>query len=360
MAKTKATTKINTAFDTLYLSAHLPEEVSIKTEAAQLEINIFVDSKKVFRSVYYPYEKMVYVRDIRSIVEASMFERQLVMATLKIDVYEPLKTSTTTTVEFGSDGSETPAASVKDVKVVYCRFKSSEGSAGFLSNNFLTTRASALIPRNGQLKLSNYTKAYVQSNNRVLIYYSATDTPDDVQTYETSLGKNQSTKEDIITADLSHKYFKKMVDQGVHTDSIIKGVEYQIGGRYFNIFFTDEQPTETFKFLNAFNIMETAYLYNTTTVKTEIDRSEAVCGQQTQFYDETVKVKHEVETAPLTNSEATWLNQMLTSKLVKVLIDGYTAVPVLISDISSEVSDSDKELIRLKFTWVFVDGTEWI
>ena len=81
---------------------------------------------------------------------------------------------------------------------------------------------------------------------------------------------------------------------------------------------------------------------------------------KTQFYDETVKVKHEVETASLPYDEAKWLNQMLTSKLVKRRIEDGSYEKVLISDITSEVTDSDKELIRLKFSWKYADGNEWL
>ena len=70
-------------------------------------------------------------------------------------------------------------------------------------------------------------------------------------------------------------------------------------------------------------------------------------------------MKHEVETAPLPYDEAKWLNQMLTSKLVKRPLDNETIPQVLISDITSEVSDSDKDLIRLKFSWKYADGFEW-
>ena len=87
-------TTIKTDFDSIYLTAHLPEVVSIETDAVCLEVNIFVDGMKVFKSVYYPYNQMVCVRDIRSIVEASMYERQLVMASLRIEVYEPVNSTT--------------------------------------------------------------------------------------------------------------------------------------------------------------------------------------------------------------------------------------------------------------------------
>jgi len=364
-------TTIKTVFDSIYLTAHLPEEVFIETDATRLEVNIFVDDVKVFKSVYYPFDKMVSVRDIRSIIEASMCERQLVMATLKMEIYEPkssVNTPTSVTIDengnyvvtYGSDGSASPNASLDNVKMVYCRFKSDISSEGYLGCRFLTTRKSALMPRNGHLSLSNYTKAYVQGSNNALIYYSHPQVPEQIFSYNANLGKMQSATEKIVTAELSYDYFKSMVDQARGTNCKVHGVEYRIGVRQFNIFFTDEKATETFMFLNAFNMEETAYLYNTTSIKTEVDRSEAVCGHRTQFYDETIKVKHEVETAPLTFNEAKWLNQMLTSKLVKRPISDDVSAQVLISDISSEVTDSDKELIRIKFSWKYVDGIEWI
>ena len=73
-----------------------------------------------------------------------------------------------------------------------------------------------------------------------------------------------------------------------------------------------------------------------------------------------MKVRHEVETAPLTHDEAMWLNQMLTSRLVLKPVDNYDTAQILISDITSEVSDSDKDLVRIKFCWKYADGNEWL
>lgn len=362
-------TSINTTIESICLSAHLPEELSIETDAAQLQVNIFVDTKKVFTSVYYPYSQEVCVRDIRSIIEAAMEESKAVMSSLKITVFEPEKPLSPTSVTYDEDGNihvefgpkdTSPAAQLKDIKVVYSRFKTSVGSSSFLSWYFLSTRTSALLPHNGQLKLSNYTRAMAQGSNEALIYYVQPSVPGEVMTYRLVMGKMQSSTERIVSTVLSYDYFKGIVDRAEYVNCRVLGVEYQIGSRQFNIFFTDEEPTDVFKFLSAFNIMETAYLFNTTTVKTEVDRSEAVCGHETQFYDETIKTKYEVETAPLTYDEAQWLNQMLTSKLVMKPVDNYTSVPILISDISSEVSDSDKELIRLKFSWKYADGKDWM
>lgn len=361
-------TSIITDFNSIYLSSHLPEEVSFETDAVSLKIDIYVNNKKVFTSDYYPYNLEVTIRDIRSIVEAAMVAQRLTLTTLKIVATEPVEQKSNTTYDENGniyvnfdEQPETPITKSSDIiKVVFCQFKTTMGSDSFLGCSFLTTRHSVLLPRSGQLKVSNYTRANAQGSNEALIYYQHYAIPGVVFTYRHTYSKIQSSTEKIVTTELTHNYFKKIVDQAMSTKSIILGVEYQIGVRQLNIFFTDEEPTATFKFLNAFNIMETAYLFNTTAIKTDVDRSETVCGHQTQFYDETVKVHHEVETAPLTHDEAMWINQMLTSRLVLKPVDNYDTAQILISDITSEVSDSDKELVRIKFSWKYADGNEWL
>ena len=361
-------TTINTEFDSIYLTAHLPEGIEYETDQPSLEVSIYVNTSKVFSSTYYPYQEVVLVRDIRSIIEAAMADRQMSFATLKIVAAEP--TSKAPTLTYDEDGNmhmtfddatpEPITVTAEGIKVIYSCYKTIDDSDSFLYSNFLTSRKSALIPRNVQLKLSNYTKAYAQGSNYALIYYSQRSVPEQVFTYKADLGKMQSTSEKIVTVNLTHQSFKSSVDQAMNINCIVHGVEYHIGVRQFNIFFTDEEPTEVFSFRNAFNVEEIYSLFGATTIKTEVDRSEAVCGHKTQFYDETVKVKHEVETAQLPYDEAKWLNQMLTSKLVKRRIEDGSYEKVLISDITSEVSDSDKELIRLKFTWKYADGNEWL
>ena len=334
---------LKTDFDTIYLSSHLPEEVSYKTDAASLTIDIYVNSKKVFSSDYYAFEKDVTIRDIRSIVEATMIDERLTFCPLKVVATDP-QTATTKTI---------------DTKVVFFLMKTTYGSDGFLREFFLTTRGTILLPRSGQFKVNFFSKANARATTFALIYYEPIDSPGNVLTYEYSFTKVLTTKEKVLTNELSHSYFKKIVDNDKKTDCRVLGVEYEIGERRIDLFFTDEEPTITIKFLSAFNIMETAYLWGTTTTKTEVDRSETVCGHQTSFYDETIKVIHNVETAPLTHDEAMWLNQMLTSRLVLMPTDTYDTVPILITDITSEISDSDKDLVRLKFSWKYADGFEW-
>ena len=336
-------TNITTAFNSIYLTAQLPETVYIGTNQTSITVRVEVDGDEVFKSVYYPYNSVIAFRDLRSIVEAAILDQGLDIANLEIWADETTGSST----------------AIQDVKVIYSDLKFGDDTETILKSMFLTTRKSALIPKDGHVILCNYTKAYEESYNYATIFYSASYAPDTVLQYNNIMSLVQSTSAKIVSVKLDYEYFKSIVDTAISGNSIIRGVEYHIGGRQFNIFFTDENPTETFMFLNSFGEQETLYLYGSTTTKTEIDRSEAISGRTTQFYDETVKVKHEVETAPLTYEEAKWVSQMLTSKYVFKYVGESQIETLLISDITSEVTDSDKELTRIKFSWKYAKGSEW-
>ena len=288
-------TNITTSFNSIYLTAQLPETVFVGTSEKSITIKVEVDGDEVFKSVYYPYNQVVAFRDLRSIVEAAMLDQGLDIAT--IDIW--------------ADTSSGASSAVQDVKVIYSDRKFVKDTEALLRAQFLTTRTSALIPKDGHVLLCNYTKAYEEGYNNITIYYSMPYAADTVLTYNYYMGRVQSGTAKIVSVKLDYTYFKTIIDNVTGGNSTIQGAEYQIGSRKFNIFFTDEQPTDNFEFLNCFGVQETLYLYGATTIKTEIDRSEAVSGRKTQYYDETVKVKHEVETAPLTFEEAEWVSQML-------------------------------------------------
>ena len=359
---------INTTFSSIHLSSTLPEEISITTDQECLEVSVYVNSSKVFSSVYYPYNQEIIVRDIRSIVETSMSEAKRIIATLKIEAKGTDTVMEDVTydedgnihVSFGSDTSSPAVVSSDDITVIFCRYKTILSSETFLSDHFLTTQKSAVIPRNGSMKLSYFSSQRENNSISARIYYSLLTNPNQILSIDSFLRTTPSENDSISTVILSHAYLKSLVERVTNSTNKIYGVEYHVGARQFNLFFTDEQPSDTFNFLNVFNHLDTAYIFAATTTKTEIDHSEAVCGRHTQYYDESVKVKHEVETSPLTPQEASWLSEMLLSKYVTRQIDSFTSAQVLISDISSEVSNSDKELIRLKFSWKYADGSNWL
>ncbi len=362
-------TSIQTDFDSIYLTSHLPEEVSLETDKNSLKVVIFLNSNEVFSSDYYPYQGVIKIRDIRSVVESAMIANMLSLATLSIVATEPAVSTSNITYDedgnihmtYGNDEQTPESVSIDNISVIYSMFKVNIDSETFLTNNFLTTRKSALVPRNKTIRLNYYRKAIVLRNITALVFYRQLSNPENILQESCNLGNTGYPKTNGITyEELSYDVFKGIIDQTKGVPCEVLGLVYQIGEKCFSIFFTSEEPTESFTFFNCFNVEETAYLYNTSTVKIEVDRSEAVCGHQTQFYDETINTKHEVETSSLPYEEAKWLNQMLTSKRVYHPAADNKLVQVLISDITSEITDSDKDLIHLKFSWKYADGAEWL
>ena len=229
-------TSIITDFDSIYLTSHLPEEVSFETDAASLKIDVYVNNKKVFTSDYYPFNEEVTIRDIRSIVEAAMISQRLTMTTLKIVATEPVIQQSNVTydedgniyVNFDEQQEDPITKTIDNIKVVFCQFKTPKGSEGFLNNCFLTTRHSVLLPRIGQMMLANYSRAYAQGSNEALIYYEHYAIPGIVFTYKTTWSKIQTFSEKIVTTELTHDYFKKIVDQAKNTKCKVLAVEQLI------------------------------------------------------------------------------------------------------------------------------------
>ncbi len=337
-------TSFRTEFDSLYLTANLPEKVNINTTAASLEVTVKINGNEVFSSTYFPYGGYVVINEIRSIVEETMLQQRICYATLSMEVKEP----------------EGNTVNSGDILLIFCSSRSVQESENFLASHFLTTRKSALIPRDGHVILSYFRRSYSANNSRALIYYSLPESPGDVYEYDCDLGRTVPTNTGIDTLNLTHAYFKGLVDNSRNLNCSVLGVEYHVGNRAFNIFYSDEEPTTVFSFYNAFNRDERLYLFGATTMKTEVNRSEAICGKRTEFYDETVNVLHQVATAPLAFDEAQWFSQMFASRMVFVFLETGTRAQILITDISSEVTDSSKEMSTLKFSWKYNNGVEWI
>ena len=336
-------TIINTKFSGPYLSADLPDEVEIESLTPQVTVTITINEVEVYSSPYYIYGLKAYVRDIRSIVEAAMLQKDLAIAKFLLTVkdYENFTYNT------------------GNVIVIYSHLKSLSGSEQQLTKSFLSTRKSALLSRSCPFSLYNYAVPYMQVYHYCYIYYTIPSSRE-IITATYTFGNKQSDTPKIIPTDASYAKLQELLAQRNILDATIHRVYYYLDGREFNIYFTPDTPSDTFQFKGNFNLWETVCLFGATTSKMEIDRSEAVCGNKVAYYDTTVKVKHEVETAPLTLSEAQFLTQLLSSQeITREVADGLFA-PVIISDISSEVSDNNSNPIRLKFTWTYADQIEFL
>jgi len=120
-----------------------------------------------------------------------------------------------------------------------------------------------------------------------------------------------------------------------------------------------------FFYLNCFGVAEQLSLQRNTTEKVKSDRSIATLGKTSCFYDVTTSKEYEVESAALTSDECLQIEQMLTSPSVRIPYgpdvalydtDFDALIPILITDFTSELSDTDEKLNSVKFTWRFAEN----
>jgi hypothetical protein len=337
------TVSILNTFNDIYISSMLPEDISFTSDYTVVTVDLYIGAgtEKFFSADYYTYNGVATFKDMRSIVETLMIERGLNKVTIRL-VYS----------------DEISLSYVDGIKVVFASYKYAGGSYAFLDDNFLTTRKSAMVPRSGKLVLNYYVlpdNSYTSSAN---VFFSRPEVSDEIRECYLSLPwrpSTEGTRQWIITYD----NFKTLVEQETgFSGLVIHSIQLQLGNRLFQVFFCEEEPTEQFTFRNGYNVKEIAYFYAKQSIKTKVEKNEAICGKTGQFYDVTATLKREVETAPMQKEEALWLNQFFTSHLVTKKVANDEDAEVLISDISSEVSDSNKELTRLKFSWRYADGEE--
>lgn len=130
-------------------------------------------------------------------------------------------------------------------------------------------------------------------------------------------------------------------------------------------FFVDYslEDRETFFFRNCFNVWDYAAVPVFATAKTDVDRSTAIINGTSQFYDQSVTKKYEVEAGPLTSDEAEWIDQLFTAyDVFRIEADAtnpddpYLLAPVLITDCTCEMQSGDEKLNIAKFTWRYADN----
>lgn len=337
---------INTQFDSVYLTTLLPEELEISTNNSSVDVRISVGPVLAYESTLYPYNGKVVVSELRSIVEAGMKSAGYGVQLLNIEVSSPEEQGTTL---------------VDDIMVVYATYKVQEESSDFLSENFLMSDKSVLLSQRDTTKLYYYHDGSVQEQISAEINYIPMTGTSRVYTYNWNGGNtsHSASENHLRSVTVGFVPLMRQLLQATGIAGKVVSAVYHIGARAFTMYFTNELPVETFSFINAFGCRETASVFGKETLKTKTEHSEAVLKGKSQYYDEQTKVTHEIETAPMTYNQAVAMNQLLTSPEVKRVVSNLIEEPVLISDLSSEISSSDKDEIKLKFSWRYADGTEW-
>lgn len=327
------------------LTSTLPNKVEISQVSDLVFCSININNTEIYRTSLYGKDGYATFYDLRSIVEDYMLNNGLTEAIFSMDV------------QYGEQGG---GESTETVNIVFSSIKSlSKNDEYFLASEFLMTRRCITAPRGYPLQL---------------LYF--TDLQDDYKAvFDCRLMKDGELLECVVEYPIQSPQgpdvYALQTDSDFVTELCADALELadpgkllsaavSIESRYMMIYYTDDKPIASFFFRNAFNAWEYIHVMGSDKIKTDISRKEAVCQGVTSYYDQTIDRKHVIETCPLTQDEAAWYGEFLTSRAVRLVERADNEdFEVFLSDITSEIQSDASEPTRIKFSWRLADNTDW-
>lgn len=334
-------------------ASDLPD-VSIFTDHDCVDFRLTCEGTTLLQGRYYAIGGKIVVSDIASlVVEHLAGNSELLVAEFHIEAY------------FGEDEVDYTDLTFR---TLYC-----DRSTGltvpdlWLQENFLSLCRSRRIAPDGYINLSWYTTEREGIAFMVYCTFINDKGQRDRYTYVHSGNGLMAHINGIMNEIVMLRDVVERIKNGKKISSLVlQCVTVRCGERYAS-FFVDPALAGVvpFYYLNCFGVVEHIALPRKTTEKIKSDRSIASVGKTSQFYDISHSKEYEVESGGLTRDECAQVEQMLTSPKVHIPWGWVNAVydtdfdaleAILISDYTSEISDSDEKLNTVKFTWRFADN----
>lgn len=330
--------------DDYTLSSALPDWFEIdQVYEDSVEVAVTLQGKCIYTAKLYENDDVATFYELRQIVEQNMIARGLTVASLELSV------------DYGSDGEE-----IDGKYIIFSKYKNtSEFNIDFLESHFLVNRTYYSMPREHSATIP----FFATGEEKITIHYDCMfERNGSIWTYRLTQNMHHGSNPGIYYITVSPSSVKFSVDRDEEEDcGKLLFFSISVGNRSMRVYVIDEEPCAQFYFRNAYNATESIFIFGTTTFKTEVSRKEAVMQNVTSFYDKTVSRKWDVKTVPLTQEEALWYNEFLESDYVtKELTTEIDRQEILISDITSEISDSVKDQVSIKFSYRFKDNAQWI
>lgn len=323
------------------------DEIGVTTDRPYLDIEI-VSSQygRLFYERYWPYEGNLTLWDISYIIENFMRSKGIVILD---DV----------SIKAFYEGRQEHAVSPL---LLYCEALNEGNKAPDLDNEFITTQKYRRIAPDIPVFLFVYDKSLsVSSAFQVHCSYRIKDSSQ-VRRHDDILFILQKFQ-NIWLLEVSQSQIKKTVAASISlSESMIEIVDLDIiCGKRMAHFVVDRSLAcgHVFYFRNCFNCPDFINLAAVTTSKTEVNRSLAVYGSRAVFYDQRNERNYDVQTAPLVDSEAKFIDQLVSSHEVYKIIpesdDTFMSQLILITDSSCDIADDD-DPNSIKYTWRYADN----
>ena len=312
----------------------LPSEIDISTDAASVDITVECGKTTAFSTTLYPYNGHATFYDIRSVIESHMLQNNLVFVNFVIQ----------------AEVSRDEYANTKESTIIFSRLNIGKNHASFFFQSyFLTTLSSFVIPRNAFQYLT-----FLVFPNRTLESYTECLVLVDGES-EPRLFR--LTDPNVVTTAVFSQFRVTVSPANIMSRLNINGTLLQFsihrGSLAKTFYVIDTTPNLTLQVRNEFNCFEFIHLTCVTKRKLDLDRSTATCLGKSTFYDDKSAYEYEVESSMLTYEQAEHYSHLLLSHVVNVIESNGGSIPILITDISSEISDADNATSTIKFKYKY-------
>lgn len=315
-------------------------DISISTDDDFVDVKLFnIALAPLLSERFYTFAGKVTIHDLASLIESDMrtLDESFRSYTLQV---------------INSSGSVDDSITLN---IVYCeRIVCCDDSDDYLRNNFLSTINHRRIPWGADISASYFAAAGENINSSVCCYWRNRSSGEELMN-SVHLSSAIADKTGIYSVSVVSQHLIDAIaacDGGHEKQDIeILSVNLFCGNRMASFFFDRSlKINDTFYFRNMFNVLEPIVLPFVSTAKSEVERSLAVLIETSQFYNRSISKAFEVVAGPLSSDEAYWIDQFLCSHSV-FRVFGAQALPVLITEASCEISNSDDKPNTVKFTW---------
>lgn len=322
---------------TFTFSSSLPKRIPIRTDAKSVSVSVLCSGSVVFQTTLYPFDNYAYLYDLRSILEnyLTKYIRSITKFQIKAQT-----------------ASET--ALTKDDRIVVFAKVYLEWSAQiFLQSNFLTTAKVYLIPRSALQFLS-----FIPTENKTIKKYTECLVMEEGKSSPSLETVDEGTSTPAMGITQSIDVSPEYISSRLKTKGKLLSFTVHRGALAKTFYVIDKMPNIILSVYNEFMQYEYIFLYCTTKRITNFERSTAICNGETSFYDDTTDSEFEVETSMLQYDDAVRISTLLLSHSVSLVTDineDYS-LPIIITDLTSEISDADNATNSIKFKYKFTDN----
>lgn len=315
-------------------SSNLPKRLYINTDADSVNVSILFNGSVIFSTTLYAFNKYANLYDIRSVIEAHMVRYNRPFAKFQINA----KTST--------QNVTTP----DERYIIFSKVTINRSAKDFLQSSFLTTQKAYSIPRNAwqTLRFIPVSGDTIEKYTECLVKESDKPLPTILRIDEGSTQFSPNILQEIeISPDEIWRRLKtdaKLLSFTIHRGNLAK-----------TFYVMDRVPDLILSAQNEFLQFEYIFLNCTTKRILNLDRATAVCNGETSFYDDNTDTEYEVETTMLSYEDATRISLLLLSKTITIVtnINEYEEDNIIITDITSEISDADNATNSIKFKFKY-------